>query len=83
MGDGLPPSSSRGVRFSASMGVDTYRNLVWLGFGLGALCGIIQAAASPSGWLWTAIRVLIFLVWLTGITGWLAAAIRERRRRSS
>jgi uncharacterized protein (DUF983 family) len=83
-GESLP--LLRQSRVSASMDIDAYIGLIWVGFGLGGLLGLIQATASPSGWLWTAIRVLISLVWLTGITGWLAAAIRERRshrRRSS
>jgi hypothetical protein len=64
---------------SASMGVDTYRNLVWLGFGLGALFGLTQAVASPAGWLWITIRALVSLLWLIGVVGWLFIAIRERR----
>jgi VIT1/CCC1 family predicted Fe2+/Mn2+ transporter len=79
--DGEPLPLLLQSRVSASVDVDTYRGLIWVGFGLGGLLGLIQAAASPSGWLWTAIRVLIFLMWLIGITGWLAAAVRERRHR--
>jgi hypothetical protein len=61
------------------MGVDTYRNLVWLGLGLGGLFGLVQGLAAPAGWLWATIRALVFLIALIGLVGWLAIAIRERR----
>jgi uncharacterized membrane protein len=50
-------------------------------FGLGGLVGIIQAVATPSGWVWTSVRALVFAVFVVAVVLWIAAVLRGKRSR--
>lgn len=55
------------------------KNTMLASIATGAILGIISAAGSPSGWLWTAIRVINGVVFVLALLVWLAARWRSRR----
>jgi hypothetical protein len=54
-------------------------NAVATTFSFGALAGIIQTAVDPHGWLWEALRALIFVLFVVALALWLTALAKERR----
>jgi hypothetical protein len=50
-------------------------------FGVGAVLGLVEVLVEPHGWLWTTLRGLVFVAFVTLIVLWLVARVRDRASR--
>ena len=57
--------------------------LVLLLLGLGAALTIVEDAADPDGWVWTAARAAVSALWTAALVAWLVGLARGRRGQAS
>jgi CHASE2 domain-containing sensor protein len=48
--------------------------------GLAGALGLVSAVTSVHGWMWTAIRIVVFVIFVLSVAAWLAAARRRRQQ---
>jgi hypothetical protein len=66
------------VREMRSAASEPAKSAVLASVGIGAVFGLISATANPTGWLWTALRVIDGVIFVVAVLAWLGTGWRSR-----